>query len=223
MEDVMAFIRKVLPFLGVAMAVALVHLAWVMASREAANRRMEAAAAARQARSARGLPPSPGDALRIPWFYANRGDITEGEHAVVCYGVENARRVRLEPAVERLTPAYNRCFAVEPESTTRYTLVAADAAGREVSASFTIRVNPAPPSILFVSISDREIRRGHPFTLCYGVRHATSVRLDPLNMTLTPVEKSCRRWFPLQTTQFTLVASDDAGRADREKFTLTVR
>ncbi len=42
----------------------------------------------------------------------------------MCYGVENARAVRIEPEVEKLKPAWNRCFDVSPRQTTMYRLVA---------------------------------------------------------------------------------------------------
>ena len=159
--------------------------------------------------------------MRILQFYANTGEIIEGEPAVVCYGVQNAKAVRMEPPVEALKPAVNRCFSIMPAAKTTYRLVASGAGGSEVSASFTLNVKPAPPSILFVSISGRKVKRGEPFTFCYGVKHASSARLDPLRMPLAAEEKSCRRFYPVRTLEYTLVA-EGQGRPDREKFTVAV-
>jgi hypothetical protein len=217
-------LRKLLPYLWGAVAVVLLQLGWVFFTRHQADRRMEDRVREHQDRAeARNGPVPSGSALRIPWFYANSGEIVRGNQAVICYGVENAANVRLEPPVESLAPAYNRCFAVLPQQTTTYTLVAQDSEGASVSASLRVEVKPPPPSILFVTISAKEIRRGQPWLFCYGVRNATAARLEPTGMKLTPVEKRCLRMFPVRTTDFTLVASDDLGRTDREKFTVTVR
>ncbi len=215
-------IRKMAPYLWGAVAVAGLQLGWIWLSRHLADRRMERAAEQRQQRDAGTLPPA-GTALRIPWFYANSGVITEGEHAVVCYGVENAAAVRLEPPVEELKPSFNRCFAIAPKTTTTYTLTAEGADGKLASASFTVQVEPPPPRILFVSLSEKEIQRGQPWTMCYGVAHASKAWLDPGTVNLPVSEKRCMRSFPVRTTNFTLVAADDLGRTDRERFRLVVR
>ena len=211
----MAFLRKVLPFVWVGVAFSLLNLAWVWNSRQTHYPRRERAVS---------LAPPVGTALRIPAFYASSGSIIKGEQALICYAAENARSVQLDPPVERVTPAdFARCFGVTPSRTTRYTLTAEGFDGARTAESFTIKVSPAPPTILFVEISALEIRRGTPWTFCYGVKHATHVKLEPLGMTLLPSEKSCRRFFPVRTTDFTLVAADELGRSDRERFRLTVQ
>jgi hypothetical protein len=215
--------RKLAWYGAAAAGAAMLYLAWVGATRVLENRRMERAAEAKQARAYGSLKDDTGTAVRILQFYANTGELTEGEHAVICYGVENARAVHLEPAVERLKPALNRCFAVEPVETTTYTLVADGFDGAQTSESFTVRVRPAPPFIFFFATSEKEIRRGEPFTVCYGVEHAASARLEPVGMGLPPVRKNCVRMYPAQTMKFTLVAASADGRTDRAKFTVNVK
>lgn len=68
-----------------------------------------------------------GNRLKILQFYARSREIARGEKALVCYGVVNAAAVQLEPPVEKVWPAVNRCFEVAPERTTRYRLTAEDA------------------------------------------------------------------------------------------------
>jgi hypothetical protein len=164
-----------------------------------------------------------GTAVRILQFYASTGEVTKGQHAIVCYGVENAQAVRIEPPIQELKPASNRCFSAFPERTTTFKLVADGADGKQVSESFTVKVNPAPPSILFVAISDKQIKRGQPWTMCYGVANATAVRLEPAIQPLAVSEKHCIRTYPMRTTTYTLIASGVGGREDREKFTVTVK
>ena len=216
--------RRVMASWAVTIAIAALYLGWVGASRFLAKRSFEQGI--RNARPPVSPVPDYGAGVKILQFYANAFEITAGERAILCYGVANARSVRLVPPVEKLTPKLNRCFWIQPSRTTTYKLVAEGADGTEVAETFTVQVRPAPPpppSILFVTLSAGEIRRGEPLVLCYGVEHAAGVRLEPLGLQLPPSEKHCVRIFPIHTTGYTLVAAGSQGRTDREKFTITVK
>jgi hypothetical protein len=78
--------------------------------------------------------------LRIIQFYPSRVVIREGEKALICYGVMNAKAVRIEPPVADLSPSFSRVIEVQPRRTTRYTLVATDAQGQEARQDFQIEV-----------------------------------------------------------------------------------
>jgi hypothetical protein len=206
-----------------AAALALAYLAGVAVTRYNANREWERARNAQAAAKYAAPVETAGTGVRILQFYASSGEVTKGDHAIVCYGVENARSVWLDPAVEQLDPARNRCFSISPERTTTYKLTAAAQDGREVSEAFTVKVVPAPPRILFVELSSKEVKRGEVFTMCYGVKDASEVHLDPLGWKLAPAEKNCRMWYPVQTMKYTLTASSPDGRKDQEKFTIKVK
>lgn len=212
--------RKLLPFTLATVGMALLYLVWVAATRYLGGRERERPRPAAQ--TPLSLEPA-GTAVRIIQFYAGTGELTRGDRAVVCYGVLNARSVRLEPEVEKLSPSPNRCLSIAPLSTTTYTLVAEGLDGARVSESFTVEVKPPPPSILFLAQSDKEVRRGQPVAICYGVVNATAVRLEPLDWALRPVEKQCVRSFPVRTTTFTLIATGEGGRTDREQLTVKVK
>jgi len=66
--------------------------------------------------------------------------LRRGEHTLLCYGVNDAKTVRLEPSVEEVWPSFTRCIQVSPRKDTEYKLTAEDAAGHSVSQSVTIRV-----------------------------------------------------------------------------------
>lgn len=202
---------------------ASLYLAWVWQQRRADNRRMAAAAEEHRKRRWAIRDEDRDTALRIMQFYAASAEVTDGDRNLVCYGVRNAERVRIEPPVEDLAPSLARCFWTEPHHDTSYRLTATGGDGREVSESFQVRVRPAPPSILFLAASHKEIRAGDPVTVCYGVLHADSVRLDPIGWTLPPAAKNCARFYPKATYRYTLVARGDAGRVDTEKFTVKVK
>ena len=83
-----------------------------------------------------------GDGLRIMSFYATPGVIRPGSRAIICYGVNGAKKVRIEPPVEEIRPALSHCLQVTPRVDTEYKLIAEDAAGHSVSESFVLKVEP---------------------------------------------------------------------------------
>ena len=71
----------------------------------------------------------------------------EGGRATLCYGVLNARAVRIEPHVDGAGPALNRCVEVAPRRSTRYTLIAEGSDGSVASESLTLRVRRDPRAL----------------------------------------------------------------------------
>jgi hypothetical protein len=78
--------------------------------------------------------------VRILRFSANVGTIVPGQKALLCYGVENARSVRISPAMIRVSPSANRCMEIFPQHTTHYTLLAEGYDGSVASQSLTLPV-----------------------------------------------------------------------------------
>jgi hypothetical protein len=91
-----------------------------------------------------GSPPGP---VKILQFYASVGLLTQGDKALLCYGVENAKSVRISPTMDNVYPALNHCLEIGPEHTTHYTILAEGYDGRVATKSFTLPVQgiPAPP------------------------------------------------------------------------------
>jgi hypothetical protein len=120
---------RILIRLGLVMAgAATLYLGWVLADRLIASRRAERSAG------------RPTGEVRITHFSASAGDLVEGEKATLCYGVVNARSVRMEPHVEDLAPSPNWCLPIAPRTDTRYTLTAEGLDGRRVTESFLVEV-----------------------------------------------------------------------------------
>lgn len=138
-----------------------------------------------------------------------------GRPFTLCYGVLNAARVTLDPPLAELPPSLSRCVEATIARRTTVTLTAYDKAGRSVSASIDIPVREPQPEILLADVSAREIRRGDRFTLCYGVRDATRVRVEPGPVELPVSAKRCATWFPVQAPA-RLIAESPAGRAEVE-------
>ncbi len=165
---------------------------------------------------------SPGPDVKILQFYSSRTEIFEGDHTIICYGVVKAAAVRLDPPVEQIKPALNRCIEASPTETTTYTLHADGNNGSRESFSFTVKVLPAPARIRMVFVSDKEIIRGEPVTVCAQLDHATSARIEPINQRLLAERgTACAKWYPVLTMDYRLVATG-AGGDDSEKFRIKV-
>ena len=81
-----------------------------------------------------------GKELAIQNFYATPGTIRHGETVQLCYGVANAKSVKLEPQSNPVWPSYSRCVDVTPAKSTSYTLTIADDAGNTKSQTLEVKV-----------------------------------------------------------------------------------
>jgi hypothetical protein len=83
-----------------------------------------------------------GDRFEILQFYASPPLIRRGERAQVCYGVSNAKAVRLEPRpAGGVWPSLMRCVEVAPTKDTTYTLTADDGKGNTKTATVEVKVS----------------------------------------------------------------------------------
>lgn len=171
---------------------------------------------------------SPGR-VRITQFYAAAPRVHAGEKTVLCYGVEQAKRVRLSPPVEEVWPALTRCFDIAPPHTTKYILTAEDEQGAMVSESFTVEVGPPRTKILEVSVNKLEVGPGEEILLCFKAVNAANFDVGKLRpamtakgpMLATP-ERGCFSDRPAKTTTYTVKVSGPGG-SDSESVTVKVR
>src|SRR4051812_46876913 len=89
----------------------------------------------------RGAPPLP---VKILQFYVNVGTLTAGQKAQLCYGVANAKSVRISPSLQNVYPSSNRCVEIGPEHTTHYTILAEGYDGQVAMQSLTLPVQTSP-------------------------------------------------------------------------------
>ena len=183
--------------------------------------------------SPRPVSPSGAAAVRITQFYAAEAKVGAGDKTMLCYGVENAKTVRLSPPVEEVWPAATRCFDVIPPHTTRYVLTAEDAVGQAVSQSATIEVGPARPKLVDVSVNKLRATAGEVITLCFKARNATNFDVGGLKpvtvqvgggqgqMIATP-ERGCFADRPRKTTTYVVKVMGPGGE-DSERVTVVVR
>jgi hypothetical protein len=135
------------PLLYSSFALGLVALVvgWILFSRWQENkqideRRAEALSEKKKQNDRAALDQFGGKELDIQSFYASPGAVHRGESVQLCYGVANAKTVKLEPQSNPVWPSYSRCVDVKPAKTTTYTLTVADASGNTKTQTVDVRV-----------------------------------------------------------------------------------
>jgi len=160
----------------------------------------------------------------IAQFYAQPAVMPKGGKTLLCYGVENASAVRLDPPVEKVWAAMSRCFEITPAQTSTYALTAESADGQSVSKSVTVQVGPAAPKILSVTLSAQQIASGDIVTICYEAENATAVRVTPSDLSgQNSPSKGCVTVKPKVTTTYTVTAKGTGGQSDTESAVIKVR
>jgi hypothetical protein len=166
---------------------------------------------------------------KIVQFYSSSKTVAPGQQVLICYGVENAKSVRLDPPIQQITPSYIRCFQHGPTASSEYKLIATGADGTEVTKSIKIDVGGAAPSpkggdviVSFVP-SAKSVPAGQEVTLCYDTRNASSVKIEPESSGRTLPVKGCISEKVSKTTKFTLTAQTADGKQDHESLTVSVQ
>lgn len=157
-------------------------------------------------------------------FYATAAHPAMDEKESLCYGVENADAVKLEPAVDRVWPTMSRCFDV-PTRPATYTLTAFHGAEK---VSQTVTVAPAAPvpskaKLFQISSNPQEIKAGEKVAVCYNAMDAVKVTIEPGEW-FGPHGPSmgCIRDQPTTTTAYVITATGAGGDRDVQKITVRV-
>jgi hypothetical protein len=216
----MKFTMKVFTGLALLSGVAL----WTACGEKPAAKKSEAPATAK-------LPP------RITQFYAYPDRVNPADSTRLCYGVENARAVRMEPAVEELKPSLSRCFDVTPGKTTEYTLVAEASDGTSVSQKVMVTVDKATarqprtepaidtvPLLQSFRVDKAEIAVGEIVTLCYSTSgKAESLAITPNIVSFTLPQHGCFGHAPKESTTYKLTAIGENGKSESLAVSVKVR
>jgi len=127
------------------LAIAALVVGWILFSRWQENRGLEKRAKEERTQKQQeqdriALEQFGGKELAIKNFYASPGAIRRGETVQLCYGVANAKTVKLEPQSNPVWPSYSRCVDVTPNKSTTYTLTIVDAAGNTRTQTLKVKV-----------------------------------------------------------------------------------
>jgi hypothetical protein len=213
----------------VTVGIAATYLTWVFVSRGiGSDRWMRLHRGASSRENAAYNRIYGGSDVKILQFYARDGNVTEDEKSVICYGVLNAKSVRIDPPVENVWPAVNRCIEVAPASETRYTLTAEGNDGRTVSESFVLGVKPDQetlPRITSFGVTKRE--RDYTgkwiFSLSFAASNPEEVSIDPpVFPTLHRSPQGSFYVAPAKTTTYTLTVIGKHGHKAQRSLTVEV-
>ena len=138
-------LKNPLLYSSIVVGTALLVVLWILYSRWQENRLIERRT--RQETSRKQLENDRltleqlgGKELAIQSFYASPGAIHRGESVQLCYGVANAKNVKLEPQPNAVWPSYAYCVNVSPAKSTTYTLTISDASGNTKTESLKVVV-----------------------------------------------------------------------------------
>jgi hypothetical protein len=164
------------------------------------------------------LPTQP---VKITQFYTTTPKVRPGEEITICYGVESAEAVRIEPAVEKLVPSVARCITFPPQGNT-YKLIARGKRGDEVTQSLTIGAALAAPKFVDLQVSSTTVKAGNAIQFCFKAVNATSVTGGPGKFVHGGrAAGDCLLDNPRQTTTYRLTVASSDGQQDTD--TVTVR
>jgi hypothetical protein len=138
-------LRNPLLYSSIAIGIALLYVGWIFFSRSQENRAIEQKTEEEKAQKQRendraAVELLGGKELAIQMFYASPDTIHRGESTRLCYGVANAKTVKLEPQSNPVWPSLSRCVEVAPAKTTTYTLIIEDAPGNTKSQTLEVKV-----------------------------------------------------------------------------------
>jgi hypothetical protein len=137
--------RNPLLYTSILMILALLYVGGTFYFRREQNREMEqraadSAAAAKRLEDQRTVEQLGGNEFKILNFYAMPSAVRRGEPVQLCYGVSNAKVVKLEPQTNAVWPSFSRCVEVTPQKTTEYTLTAEDGNGGSKTSTISVQV-----------------------------------------------------------------------------------
>ena len=137
--------RNPLIYTSILLVIVLIYVAGTFYVRRQQSREIEQRAAASAAAKERTndeltVEQLGGSEFKILNFYATPAAIHAGEAVQLCYGVSNAKTVKLEPQTNPVWPSVSRCVDVNPKKTTEYTLTIDDGQGNSKTSTVTVQV-----------------------------------------------------------------------------------
>jgi len=129
------------PITSALLVLVVLYIGWVFYARRRDAREADERAKAKEAENARyTIDKYGGGRVKILAFSLSSGAIRRGQSVQLCYGVANAKTVKIEPPVGETWPSMSRCVDVEPKKDTTYVITAADAEGHSDTAQLAIKV-----------------------------------------------------------------------------------
>src|SRR5215831_3714315 len=168
-------------------------------------------------------PAAATEGARITQLYTTSAQVARGERALVCYGVENATSVWMEPPRQELSAALSRCVEIFPTADTTYKVTAEGPDGKAVTRELKVTVGALRAKIVNVNVSALEVKAGELVSVCYTVEHARAVTIEPLGFRAGNRDKGCATDQPRKSKEYTISAIGADGDKDQERVTVRVK
>ena len=134
----------------------------------------------------------PSKGLKIIMFYGTPAVVDEGEPASICFGVQNAKSVRIDPPINELRPTFNRCLDPMRGPKIEY---------------FNVRTTSAT-------------KDGTVHLICFATWNAELVAIQPPAFPAWKLLQGCFYAIPKAQTKYTLTASGTMGRTVSKQLTI---
>jgi hypothetical protein len=140
-----SILRNPLVYSSAVLVVASLSVAFVVISRWQDRRNIERKAAQELAEKKHeqdrmAVEQLGGKEFLILSFYASPTVIRRGQTAQLCYGVANAKSVKLQPETQPVWPSVAHCVDVSPTKSITYKLTIEDGAGKTLSQDVEVKV-----------------------------------------------------------------------------------
>lgn len=142
------------------------------------------------------------------YCYASPANIMSGESSTLNWSATNATSVNIQPGIGAV--AATGTYAVNPTTSTNYTLTATGPGGTTASCNLAVAVTPGQlPRVVQFSISPPTIMAGQSASLVWVVDNATTVSIN--NGVGNVAVSGSMNVSPAATTTYTLTATNSAG------------
>jgi hypothetical protein len=157
---------------------------------------------------------------KITQFYAADPMIPKGLTGKLCYGVENATRLDLNPPSQDVWPSMARCFEVSPKQKTTYTLTAYGEDGSTDVKTVDVKVGGEPPRLYDLWVNSLQVHPGELVRVCFKTENVTSVKASPGKLAQG---LNCVNDNPSKTTTYKIIAYGSDRQEDTGTVTVKVR
>jgi len=129
---VLAYLRRILPFLSILILVAVAYDGYIFYSRWKWRQEAE--------RDRKVIAAIGGTGFQIRNFYASPLSVRQGQAVSLCYSVSGATTLHLDPPLAEVYPAFSHCVQASPRQDTEFKLTATDSSGHTATAKVMVRV-----------------------------------------------------------------------------------
>ncbi len=173
-------------------------------------------------------PAANNEPVKITAFYPRETVVTEGDKTLLCYGVSNAKSVRIDPPVDGVSPSLTRCVEVRPKGETTYTLTAEGFDGKAVSQSVTVRIGTDTATLPRISSfqingKQKDYSGKMVYSLSFAAQNADEISINPpVFPTLHGAPSGQFSVKPDKTTTYTLSVKGKNGHTAQKHLTVEV-